>query len=88
MALTQLDGNTTILNGLCVVKDDEKDVIAYHPGKPPTLPPFADPCLSLLTAPQKEWWKAHPSWPKELELDWTTQAEDRGWGDFEEPLIT
>jgi hypothetical protein len=85
MAFTKLDGDVVILNGLCVVKDDEMGVVAYNPTKPPTLPEFADQTLSLLTERQKAWWKQNPGWPKLLELDWENEAEDRGWGDYLEP---
>jgi hypothetical protein len=85
MALTKIGGDTVILNGLCVVRDEEADVIAYNPKNPPTLPEFADQKLSLLTEKQQEWWKRNPGWPKMLELDWDKKAEDSGWGDYLEP---
>lgn len=87
VALTGLDGQTRILNGLVVVKDEEKNVVAYNPRRPPTLPPFADRSLSLLTPNERVWLDTHPHWPNELELDWDKQAEDRGWADDEEPPV-
>lgn len=83
MALTGLDGQTSILNGLCVVRDAEEDLVAYQPRKPPTLPPFADKSLSLMTPEEQAWLDANPAWPKMLELDWSKTAEDRGWVDDE-----
>lgn len=83
LALLGLDGQTRILNGLAVVKDEEENVVAYHPRKPPTLPPFAGKNLSLLSPEQQTWLQNHPHWPSELELDWSKTAEDRGWSEEE-----
>ena len=85
VAITNLKGEMAILNGVCVVKDEETDIVAYNPRKPPTLPPFADQNMKLLTVGEQKWLVTHPTWPKELELDWDKQSEDRGWDENDPP---
>jgi len=74
MAITHLDEQTVILNGLVVVKDEEKDLVVYDPRRPPDLPPFAKKGMSLLTERERAWLDTHPHWPRELELDWSRRA--------------
>lgn len=85
LALTNMEGETRVLSGVCVVKDEETDIVAYNPRKPPTLPPFADQNMTLLTIGEQKWLAAHPTWPRELELDWDKQPEDRGWDENDPP---
>lgn len=76
IAFTNLRGQTVLLNGLCLVVNEEDGSVAYHPRRPPRLPPFADQGLKLMEAAQEEWLKRHPDWPREL-------ADDV---DFDKPL--
>ena len=69
IAVTMMKGETFILNGLVVVKDEENGVVAYNPRCPPDLPPFADKNLGILTETEQKWLGCHPHWPNELELD-------------------
>lgn len=83
LAFNPVGGPSVILNGRVVVVDMEDDAVVYNPRKPPQLPPWVKPGMTLLTDDEKKWMASHREWPGVLELDWNSAKEFPGTEDHD-----